>query len=473
VILNNVQANSSLNGLTATNGRLQLGNTLTQYELGCQPCPAPYWLTVTSITTNSAQLNWLETTEFQSVSLRWRVQGANTWNEITDANLPWNLSNLSPCTVYEFATRADCGMGELSGWSDPVTFTTDGCCLPPAGLTASNLTANSAIVSWQSLTAADWYTVRVRPQGGDWLEIGPIGETQVAFSNLAACTYFEVQVQTLCGSQTTSYCSAITFQTTGCGACTDQTYCPAKGQFTNDEWIALVEIGPDWQFESNPGGPGYQNFTGNGSTTAPGVILRPNEFLTTTITPGYLGFPYPEMFRIFVDFNLDGDFDDPDELAFDPAYSEAGAITGTLVTPSFTAFGTTRLRVMMKFQATTLDLPEPCEVFEFGQVEDYCAILQPAVSATDEATTATADARLRIFPQPAGTHATVVLPGNAAPSTVNVTVYNSTGAPISNQQRTCHNGQLTLDNLNAWPSGIYFVQVHSGMQVFYGKLTKI
>ena len=134
-------------------------------------------------------------------------------------------------------------------------------------------------------------------------------------------------------------------------------YCASKGNNSSYEWIAEVAIGT---FTNTSGAAGYTNFT------AQTVDLVAGDSYGVTLTPGFASTVYNEYWKIWIDYNADGDFSDAGELAFD-----GGALTNTIETGSMTvasvAAVTTRMRVSMKYNAAQTE----CEAFDYGEVEDY------------------------------------------------------------------------------------------------------
>lgn len=93
-------------------------------------------------------------------------------------------------------------------------------------------------------------------------------------------------------------------------ACNGFTYCASNGNNANLEWCESFELGTI----NNVSGTndGYADFT-NLSTD-----LTIGDFYTVTCTPGYSGTTYTEFFRVWIDYNADGDFDDIGELVLIP-----------------------------------------------------------------------------------------------------------------------------------------------------------
>jgi len=134
-------------------------------------------------------------------------------------------------------------------------------------------------------------------------------------------------------------------------------YCSSQGNNTTYEWIQRIQFG------------GIDNTSGNdggyGDYTALSTALTPGGSVSVTLTPGFAGSSYTEYWRLWIDYNRDGDFDDSGEQIGQG--NGSGTLSGTLSISSSASSGATRLRVAMKYNA----YPSPCETFSYGEVEDY------------------------------------------------------------------------------------------------------
>ncbi|WP_052444423.1 M4 family metallopeptidase [Flammeovirga sp. OC4] len=137
-------------------------------------------------------------------------------------------------------------------------------------------------------------------------------------------------------------------------------YCASKGSDASYEWIANVTVG-DLVNTSGTNG-GYNNFSATESVT-----LEAGNTYNVSLSPGFSNQAYNEYWKIWIDLNADGDFDDANELVFDGGSLSNTTKTGTITIPSNTDATTTRMRVSMKYNgAQTV-----CETFDYGEVEDY------------------------------------------------------------------------------------------------------
>ena len=83
------------------------------------------------------------------------------------------------------------------------------------------------------------------------------------------------------------------------------------------------------------------------------------------MTPGFDSRAYIENWKIWIDFNQDGDFDDAGEEIF--SGSSDAAISSVINIPTGISLGQTQMRVSMQWGG----IPEPCSTFTYGEVEDY------------------------------------------------------------------------------------------------------
>jgi hypothetical protein len=138
------------------------------------------------------------------------------------------------------------------------------------------------------------------------------------------------------------------------------TYCQSRGNSTADEFIQSVMIG---SYVNNSGNnSGYASF----NTTA---TYQRGSTVNFTLVPGWTGTVYPEYFRIWADWNQNGNFSDTGELVYNQGTaSTASSVSGSFIVPAGASLGKTTFRVQMKYNSA----PGNCETFSWGEVEDYC-----------------------------------------------------------------------------------------------------
>ncbi|MFT4753177.1 MAG: hypothetical protein ACI85Q_000715 [Salibacteraceae bacterium] len=116
-------------------------------NVGTPPsCMSTDLLTVSNLTSTSADLGWLEL----GSATNWKVEyGASgftlgTGDTVISSTNPLSLGSLSPLTNYEFYVRAVCAAGDSSFWNGPLAFTTV-CTGPLSGIyTVDGSSAGSA-----------------------------------------------------------------------------------------------------------------------------------------------------------------------------------------------------------------------------------------------------------------------------------------------------------------------------------------
>ncbi|WP_275315114.1 GEVED domain-containing protein [Tenacibaculum bernardetii] len=152
---------------------------------------------------------------------------------------------------------------------------------------------------------------------------------------------------------------------------TGTNYCTSKGASVNDEYIQKVALGTI--SNTSTGGNGYSDFTSISTTLAKGSSN------TITITPRWTGTTYDEGYGVFIDYNQDGDFSDAGETVYTKAPSKTTPVVGSFTVPTSATTGETRMRVVLKYNAT----PTACEAsFEYGEVEDYTVVIGGAQADT-------------------------------------------------------------------------------------------
>lgn len=467
LILETITPNPSLTGKTFTDGRLNLFRALQNYESQCSSCPAPFALKADALTDTSSLLTWSKPLVAASVNLRWRRLGMGLWNSISAVPDTFLLSGLSVCTAYEFEMQSDCGQGITSAWSQPFIFETKGCCVAPGSVWTDSIEVEHAAIAWEPTSSINLYRIRFRKVGdSNWGFVIANAPTWT-LPNLNPCTTYELQVQARCEEWYTVFSPLLSFKTKGCGACTEVTYCSAMGSNATEEWIASIQIG-NWSNESGAGGNGYQNFAGS-LLASPQLVSQTS--IPIKITPGYSGSETKEYFRVFVDYNQDGDFEDNDELVFDPGFALEGPAEGIINVPELALAGSTRLRVMMKYTTPNDNPPMPCVNFDFGQTEDYCAelLLDSVLTSIPVEDTVWV---LRAYPQPAQDWVLLEYPEPVSKGACEILVADMMGRVVLQQQAPLlRSGKVYLDTKH-WPSGFYGVQARCGGKVMRGKLLK-
>ncbi|MEM1122718.1 MAG: S8 family serine peptidase, partial [Bacteroidota bacterium] len=361
-ILDGAKPNANLDTLVATGGQLNLFNSLNLLMSNCGPCPVPLAVEVENIIDVSATISWVSGEDETAATLRFRRAGVANWTTLENVNTPFALTDLMACTNYEFQLKSDCG-DETSGFSQTYTFKTDGCCIPPENIQVTS-TDNSLRVAWDALFAAKSYEIRFAPLGSGSFQTLATINNFIEINELTSCTDYEFQIRTVCDNLTTDFSPLQTRTTNGCGSCTDIAYCPSSGNF-EDEWIARVRLNSLDNITESEGG--YGDYT---SVT---TDLRVGTDYELTVEIGYQNFPFDENIQAWIDFNQDGLFDAETENIIDLEEDITAELTTNISVPTDAVPGLTRMRVAIKWrEGNSPEKPQPCDEFDFGEVEDYC-----------------------------------------------------------------------------------------------------
>lgn len=324
----------------------------------------------------------------------------------------------SPCETFDYGEVEDYTVTfEDGGGGDTEAPTA------PSNLVSGNVTETSVDLSWDASSdnvGVDHYTVF---QDGN--SVGTTANTSYSVTGLTAATTYTFTVKAEDAAGNVSAASNALDVTTNDGSIT---YCESKGNNSSYEWISQVEIG---SFSNSSGAAGYTDFTGQT------VNLSAGSSVNVTLTPEFSGSSYNEYWKIWIDYNGDGDFTDNGELAFDAGSMSSSAVSGTMNVAS-TASGSTRMRITMKYNGE----PSSCETFSYGEVEDYTvsfsgggedteAPTAPTNLATSNVTESSVDLTWSASSDNVGVdHYTVFMDGSSMGTTTN-TSYSVTGLAAS------------------------------------------
>ena len=305
--------------------------------------------------------------------MRWRAVGNLNWNVVNNAVNPYLLTGLEACTEYEYQIEAVCE-NENSGYTDSYIFKTDGCCVPPSNIQVDVINSLVVNLSWDPVLAADSYTIILEASTGSY-QINGITESPINLADyLEECSVNFVSILTICNGNPSDISEVVEFSMPGCGACTDLDYCTSEGEDTEFEWIEAIAINGFENISGDDGG--YGDFTGD-----PIDLMTFNSY-DITLTPGFSNIEYAEYFKVWIDFNQNGAFEEPDEIVFDAGGGSTEPVEGTILIENGTPIGVTRMRIGMRWEGTGGNAsPNPCSNNPNGEVEDYCVNILPGEPA--------------------------------------------------------------------------------------------
>jgi len=135
--------------------------------------------------------------------------------------------------------------------------------------------------------------------------------------------------------------------------------CVSGGQQSNNAWINKVQFANINNTSGNNGG--YQDFT-----NVCGDISAGSSY-PLKLTPGFPSNASTVYWKCYIDFNNDGDYTDSGEYI--ATGSGFQTLSGSITIPTNIWNGTTTMRVVMRLGGPPSG---PCDVFTYGETEDYC-----------------------------------------------------------------------------------------------------
>ena len=225
---------------------------------------------------------------------------------------------------------------------------------PADGATDVSVTSS---FSWNGSTEADEYLVELASDAGftniiqSEITVLTSGFTFTAGLDINTTYYWRVTASNLCGDAAPS--TVFSFDTQ------DLSYCTSTSENATEEWIESVEIAGISNTTGSDGGYGdFSNII---------IDMDIGQSYPFTLTPAYSGTVYGEYFIIWIDYNNNGSFEDAGELVYDAGATSTSAVSGNITIPNSVTPGNVRMRISMKYNAA----PASCEIFTYGEVEDY------------------------------------------------------------------------------------------------------
>lgn len=457
-IMLGVDTTSAMSGITASEGRLNIHKALLELqELGyCDTatgCFDPFNLTAGELTDSSAMLYYNAPDSADSVQIQYRPSGGNWTNTFTNSSDSVLLEGLEGCTQYEFRMRAYCDP-DTSNWAGPEAFETPGCCDAPGFLGLNNATTTALELEWADVYAASSYELHYRPSGSsNWTQIQGISGTDTALKELSECREYEVKVRADCDTGYSPFTNVETYNTS-CSPCDSSSFCNMEGDDADYEWIESVELG------------NFNNTTGTNDgylfENGPNLELWEDSSYAMTLTPDYGGSTYEEYFRVWVDLNRNGDFEEPEELLFEGG-PVTSALSDSIDIPDSISYGGTRMRIVMQYDS----LPTLCADIPYGEVEDYCVRLRGdgEASALEEAQPNSPS--FRLYPNPTEKEVHLEL-GTTPPQGTRFVLHDVTGREVLDQAVKDREQRVNVGHLS---EGTYIYRVISDKgELAQGKL---
>ncbi len=170
---------------------------LANYNVNITAVSTPTGLSSTSISATAATFNWTNSTGV-TFEVDVQVAGTNNWTTYNSNTNSVSVSNLDPCTAYEYRVRAVCGPNLTSAYSTVESFNTpiSSASVPSGFSTAVNGINGDVTVNWSVISGLT-YEIEYRPSGGSW-QSATTSNPNYTLSNLDGCTEYEYRVKSIC-----------------------------------------------------------------------------------------------------------------------------------------------------------------------------------------------------------------------------------------------------------------------------------
>jgi bacillolysin len=321
-------------------------------------------------------------------------------------------------------------------------------------------------------------------EGGNAFAVAGIGLTDAAkilyrtesvylspSSNYAAARTYSIQAAADLFGATSAQAQAVTnaWYAVGVGtAYTDGTsttpalaYCTSQSTSQDYEFIDYVQLGSITRASTADGG--YYDGTALSTTVAAGS----QQTISFSVT--FTSSEYTENWKVFIDYNQDGDFSDAGETIASVSSASADILTSTFTVPSTAKAGTTRLRVVLSDDNATTS----CGTYGYGETEDYSINITNGAAVAPEGIVAMASglnpdaaATLSLFPNPASSYLQLEL--NSGTELQTVQVLDARGAAA-----TAHYDAATKQlDVSSLAAGLYLVRASDGQHVFVQRFAK-
>lgn len=258
----------------------------------------------------------------------------------------------------------------------------------PMNLVASNITFTSAHITWDPIPGATGYTVRWRAStSAVWLSMNiPAGTTSADLNDLTPCMGQMVQVIDNASGDTSF---PLTFYT-------HLNYCRSTSMNLGTLYLSNVSIIPSGGLPtmvSASSASNHTDFRMNPPTHIELGIGSLNNVLS--VTPTWAGLPGTSYVKAWIDFNANAIFEASEKIV-STMVDSTNPKAFIFNVPSFVSI--TQCGTAMRVIISETEPAGPCEIFTYGEVEDYKVTFVNTNLAVDETSK---PKEIRIYPNPA------------------------------------------------------------------------
>lgn len=495
-LLQGVDPKPSLANFFITGGRLNAKNSIDiLMNTTCNGafCLPPSVYVAVNNSTTETQVSWVTAPGADSYNFYFRTHGSGNWNSQPLSDTVVVLTGLLECTSYEYYLESVCD-GSASDAGTINTFTT-GCgnCTDLPYCTSRSLdnTENLLSILQPSVIANNYAFQAPSSWGGNLNNTYIYGQLVVADDGTAAdslgCGTF-VNSNAMSGNialifrgscqfgtkalnaQNAGAAAVIIVNNTGGNATMNMSagndggsvnipvvmISQNNGTIINNELnsgsnvSALLGVKNDWieSFELSGNTNNSGDDAGYGAYLGFGPLnISRSQTYSVAITPGFSNAAYPVYHRVWIDLDQDASFE-ANELLFDQGSSSGSPATGTITIPPDAATGTTRMRVLMSFDGPGQGtLPDVCDLFNWGEVEDYCVEISDITDIPSSKETS-----FIVYPNPGSGSFTVTFSEKNMKGELEI--HNVLGEVLKTIQVQ---GQTSVNINSHWAPGNYFL----------------
>ncbi|MBR1775251.1 MAG: fibronectin type III domain-containing protein, partial [Bacteroidales bacterium] len=243
-------------------------------------CPVVASLKATEVTAHTATITW--ESDASSFIVEY-FDGEDTVSTVV-TDTQFELSDLPPQTYYTIYVKADCG-AEQSGVKS-VSFTTAIACKVPSAVTASDVTSNSAVITWTANNEETaWKVYYRKTTAADWDSIEVYDDATVTLSDLSPSSSYYVCVASDCEEEGWSSKSSTYTLKTECVDLTEENlpYATSFEEYSNVIPNCWTKLNPNSTYPyaynstsyANTGNKSlymYSNYNGNNFVALPAYI---------------------------------------------------------------------------------------------------------------------------------------------------------------------------------------------------------
>lgn len=321
----------------------------------------------------------------------------------------------------------------------------------PSNVTTSNITSNSAFVSWTPVLNAT-YSIRYKETSAtNWTTVSS-NNPSITLTGLNDTRQYEVQVAAICGTTTGNYSTSVNFTTASIS------YCNAATANNRYEYISNVTLA---NVNNNSSNSVYTDYT---NTPSLRIDLQKGNQYTISVTKAWVdNNPDNDAVSAWIDFDRDGVFSDSERILTAPSVNTTTPVTANFTVPATAVEGVaTRMRVINLYvsQGAGYIITGACLNNQgIGEVEDYSVMITPQMSTIE----ANAKLEATIYPNPAVDVLNITKVSNKA----EYTIVNAAGQVT--QQGNINDNKVSVTSLE---KGVYIITVKDGGKTFSEKFIK-